>query len=114
MGKRKTSNKKQPTITEHALPLLKKPMEQLGKQWIDVPGNFWQLCCILPPLVRVTLRDEWRDPTPSSRARRGPHSGFSSRVAVYELSALVDLTYPSPRASPRARRPAPAKMLRLE
>ena len=44
MGKRKTSNKKQPTITEHALPLLKKPMEQLGKQWIDVPGNFWQGC----------------------------------------------------------------------
>ncbi len=41
MGKRKTSNKKQPTSTEHALPLLKKPMEQLGKQ-IDVPGNHWQ------------------------------------------------------------------------
>ena len=43
MGKRKNSNKKQPTITEHALPLLKKPMEQLGKQ-IDVLGNFWQGC----------------------------------------------------------------------
>ena len=41
MGKRKTASKKQPTITEHALPLLKKPMEQLGKQ-IDVPGNHWQ------------------------------------------------------------------------
>ena len=26
--------------TEHALPLLKKPLEQIGKQ-INVPGSYW-------------------------------------------------------------------------
>ena len=38
--KRKASAKKQQPITQHALPLLKKPMEQIGKQ-INVPGSFW-------------------------------------------------------------------------
>ena len=38
--KRKISAKKQPSITQHALPLIKKPMEQIGKQ-INVPGSFW-------------------------------------------------------------------------
>ena len=38
--KRKASAKKQQPITQHALPLLKKPMEQIGKQ-IKVPGSFW-------------------------------------------------------------------------
>ena len=38
--KRKVSAKKQQPITQHALPLLKKPMEQIGKQ-INVPGSFW-------------------------------------------------------------------------
>ena len=38
--KRKTSTKKQVSITQHALPLLKKPMEQIGKQ-VNVPGSFW-------------------------------------------------------------------------
>ena len=37
--KRKASKKQQP-ITELALPLLKKPLEQIGKQ-INVPGSFW-------------------------------------------------------------------------
>ena len=32
--------KKQQPITELALPLLKKPLEQIGKQ-INVPGSFW-------------------------------------------------------------------------
>ena len=40
MGKRKQTAKKQQPITQHALPLLKKPMEQIGKQ-INVPGSFW-------------------------------------------------------------------------
>lgn len=42
--KRKTSAKskaKQPTITTHALPLPKKPMELVGKQ-IGVPGAWWE------------------------------------------------------------------------
>ena len=39
-SKRKASAKKQQPITQHALPLLKKPMEQIGKQ-IKVPGSFW-------------------------------------------------------------------------
>ena len=38
--KRKASAKKQQPITQHALPFLKKPMEQIGKQ-INVPGSFW-------------------------------------------------------------------------
>ena len=38
--KRKASAKKQQPITQHVLPLLKKPMEQIGKQ-INVPGSFW-------------------------------------------------------------------------
>ena len=38
--KRKTSATKQQSITQHALPLIKKPMEQIGKQ-INVPGSFW-------------------------------------------------------------------------
>ena len=38
--RRKQPAKKQPCITEHALPLLKKPLEQIGKQ-INVPGSFW-------------------------------------------------------------------------
>ena len=39
--KRKTSAKKQQQpITLHALPLIKKSMEQIGKQ-INVPGSFW-------------------------------------------------------------------------
>ena len=38
--KRKASAKKQQPITQHALPLLKKPMEQIGKQ-IKAPGSFW-------------------------------------------------------------------------
>ena len=33
--KRKSSKKQQPPITQHVLPLLKKPMEHIGKQ-IDV------------------------------------------------------------------------------
>ena len=37
--KRKVTKKQQP-ITELALPLLKKPLEQIGKQ-INVPGSFW-------------------------------------------------------------------------
>ena len=45
MGKRKTpaksSKAKQPTITSHALPLPKKPMELVGKQ-IGVPGAWWE------------------------------------------------------------------------
>ena len=45
MGKRKTpaksSKAKQPTITTHALPLPKKPMELVGKQ-IGVPGAWWE------------------------------------------------------------------------
>ena len=41
MGKRKhkRSATQQP-ITEHALPLLKKPLEQIGKQ-VEVPGSYW-------------------------------------------------------------------------
>ena len=43
--KRKSSSKKsqatQPTITEHVLPLPKKPMELIGKQ-IGVPGAYWE------------------------------------------------------------------------
>ena len=37
--KRKASAKKQQPITQHVLPLLKKPMEQIRKQ-INVPGSF--------------------------------------------------------------------------
>ena len=37
--KRKSTKKQQP-ITELALPLLKRPLEQIGKQ-INVPGSFW-------------------------------------------------------------------------
>ena len=37
MPKRKTPGKKQQPITELALPLLKKPLEQIGKQ-INVPS----------------------------------------------------------------------------
>ena len=40
MAKRKQASKQTP-ITAHALPLLKKPMEAVGKQ-IKVPGSFWQ------------------------------------------------------------------------
>ena len=39
--KRKSSKKQQPPITQHVLPLLKKPMEHIGKQ-IDVPGSYWE------------------------------------------------------------------------
>ena len=39
--RRKQPAKKQPCITEHALPLLKKPLEQIGKQ-INVPGSYWE------------------------------------------------------------------------
>ena len=40
--KRKAAAKgKQPAITAHALPLLKRPMEIIGKQ-IDVPGAYWE------------------------------------------------------------------------
>ena len=39
-AKRKQPAKKQQPITELALPLLKKPLEQIGKQ-INVPGSFW-------------------------------------------------------------------------
>ena len=38
--RRKQPAEKQPSSTEHALPLLKKPLEQIGKQ-INVPGSFW-------------------------------------------------------------------------
>ena len=41
LSKRKASAKKQPSITQHVLPLLKKPMEHIGKQ-IDVPGSYWE------------------------------------------------------------------------
>ena len=42
MGRRsKQSAKKQQPITLHALPLLKKPLEQIGKQ-INVPGSYWE------------------------------------------------------------------------
>ena len=40
MPKRKITKKQQP-ITELALPLLKKPLEQIGKQ-INVPGSYWE------------------------------------------------------------------------
>ena len=36
-----SSKKKQSPITKHVLPLLRKPMETIGKQ-IDVPGAFWE------------------------------------------------------------------------
>ena len=39
--KRKANAKKQQPITEHAPPLLKKPMEHIGKQ-IDDPGSYWE------------------------------------------------------------------------
>ena len=60
LSKRKASAKKQPSITQHVLPLLKKPMEHIGKQ-IDVPGSYWEGRARLPlarmlssrlPLVR--------------------------------------------------------------
>ena len=42
MGRRsKQPAKKQQPITLHALPLLKKPLEQIGKQ-INVPGSYWE------------------------------------------------------------------------
>ena len=39
-GSTRKTSKKQVSITQHALPLLKKPMEQIGKQ-VNVPGSFW-------------------------------------------------------------------------
>ena len=36
----KRKKQQQPTITEHALPQLKKPMEAVGKQ-VEFPGSFW-------------------------------------------------------------------------
>ena len=39
--KRKAAKLKQSNITDHNLPLLKKPMEAIGKQ-INVPGEFWE------------------------------------------------------------------------
>ena len=40
--KRKSAaSKKQQSIMEHALPLIKKPLEQIGKQ-VHIPGSFWQ------------------------------------------------------------------------
>ena len=41
MARRKQPAKKQQPITLHALPLLKKPLEQIGKQ-INVPGSYWE------------------------------------------------------------------------
>lgn len=40
--KGKTSTARQLRITESALPLLKKPLDQLGKH-IGVPGSYWEL-----------------------------------------------------------------------
>ena len=40
MARRKQPAKKQQPITLHALPLLTKPLEQIGKQ-INVPGSYW-------------------------------------------------------------------------
>ena len=46
MGRRsKQPAKKQQPITLHALPLLKKPLEQIGKQ-INVPGSYWERPCV--------------------------------------------------------------------
>ena len=39
-GSTRKTSKKQVSITQHALPLLKKPMEQIGKQ-VNVPGSYW-------------------------------------------------------------------------
>ena len=60
MGKRKqTTQAKQTSITAHALPTLKKPMEAIGKQ-IDVPGSYWegrQTADEKENLYKCTVRD---------------------------------------------------------
>ena len=46
-----------------------------SSRWLAVEAQP-DLCCILTPRARVTLRSEWRDPSLSARARHGRESEF--------------------------------------
>ena len=78
--KKRKKQEKQPTITEHALPQLKKPMEAVGKQ-VEFPGSFW--CGRMSPeelltLYTCTVRDyssiAWR--TSFNGGQLAPGPGF--------------------------------------
>jgi hypothetical protein len=75
----KLKRKKQPTITEHALPQLKKPMEAVGKQ-VEFPGSFWggrmspeELLTLYTCTVRDYSSIAWRT---SSRGAARPRAGL--------------------------------------